>query len=128
MTQPLSRTPVLLAAVGGWLASAYWAALTVLIFTGVAHGSTSAVQVFLPSVLIALYAWRGFKVFKGDPSAASSLIWLHAFGALMAVLNFSSVGPTMRVLYVIKIAIHAFGAATAFLAHRALTASPSKSV
>jgi hypothetical protein len=121
MNQPLNRTPLVLACIGAWLASAYWVALTLLIVLGVTAGSLAAAQLILPCILIVLYALRGFRMLKGDPAAATSLLWLHAIGGIMAILQLSSPLRSVVVLYSIKIAIHVFGGATAFLAKRALS-------
>ena len=113
-----SRSAFVLAAIGGWAAAAYWAALTFLIFTGVAAGAVSPVQIILPAILIALYAYRGWETFRGNPSAASGLMWLHILGAGLTIVQLVmgiSFWPTVQV---IKIVVHVFGAVTAFLARR----------
>jgi hypothetical protein len=107
-----------LAAVGAGLASVYWAALTLLLGFGAAAGAVSGAQLILPCFLIAIYAVRAFQIFKGDPAAARKILWLHGLGALMAVFRLSSESSLIVVLNVVKIAIHIFGAATAYLAQR----------
>src|SRR5262245_5748909 len=69
-----NRTMFVLAAVGAWLASAYWAALTLLIGLSVALGSGSLTSIFLPCILIGLYAVRGFQIIKGDSQAATRIV------------------------------------------------------
>lgn len=128
MDQQSNRSSFVLASIGAWLASAYWAALTLLIVFGVVMGSVSGVQIILPCVLIGFYAWRGFQVFKGDRRAAKGLLWLHGVGAAMAMLRMSAGGTVLVVLYAIKIAIHIFGAVTAYLAQRASSPSPARRV
>jgi hypothetical protein len=117
---PVERGPFVLAAVGAWLASAYWAALTLLLGVGIAVGSVSGVQVILPCVLIALYAWRGVQLFRGDPAAARRLMWLHGFGGVAALMQIASGGGGfIVVLQGLKIAIHVFGGVTSYMALRA---------
>ncbi len=116
---PQNRTMFVLAAVGAGLASAYWAGLTLLIGLGAAFGSISPMQIILPVVLIALYAYRGVQIWRGDAAAARRIVWLHGFGAISAVLQIASGGALLAALQVIKILIHIFGGVTAFLAYRA---------
>jgi hypothetical protein len=115
----LNRTPFILAAVGAGLASAYWAALTLLIGLGAALGRGSLVNVFVPCVLIALYAVRGYQIYKGDGSAARRILWLHGVGGIVALMQMASGGTILFVLQGIKILIHVFGGVTAYLAWRA---------
>ncbi len=119
--RPLDRTFPILGAVGAWLASGYWAVLTLLIGIGAASGAGSGMQVIIPCVLIGLYAWRGIQLFKGDPTAAKSLLWLHGMGAVMAVFQIFSGNVIVIVLYVMKMLVHVFGAVMAYLAQRAIT-------
>lgn len=125
MRRPLNRTPFILAGIGAGLASAYWAALTLLIGFGVAAGSVSAFQVILPCVLIALYALRGFQLLKGDPNAAKRVLWLHGVGGVMALLQIFSGSTLLVVLQGIKFGIHIFGGVTAYMAGRAFAESQS---
>ena len=112
-----NRTLLVLAAVGAWLASAYWAALTLLLGFGVASGTVSGTRIFLPGVLIALYAWRGVQLFKGDAAAARRILWLHGAGGAIALFQMiSGGGPLLMALQGIKVAIHVFGLVTAYLA------------
>lgn len=120
---PVNRTPFVLAAVGAFLASAYWAGLTLLITFGVATGAVSGFQIILPCVLIALYALRGYQLWKGDPAAATRVLWLHGIGGVMAVLQIASGGTILMVLQGIKLLIHIFGGVTAFMAQRAFAES-----
>jgi len=64
---PGDRNLFVLAGVGALLASAYWAALTLLIGAASAVANVNPAQVILPLVLIVLYALRGFQLFKGTP-------------------------------------------------------------
>src|SRR4051812_3604084 len=84
---PVNRTMFILAAVGAWFASVYWAILTLLAVIGAAMGGGSFIQVILPCYLIAMYAIRGFQIVKGDPVAAQKIVLLHVVGAIFAVLN-----------------------------------------
>ncbi len=115
---PGDRSLFILAGVGALLASAYWAALTLLIGVASAVGNVSPTQVLLPIVLIVLYALRGFQLVKGNPAAAKRILWLHGIGGIVAVLQIMSGGTLVMVLNVIKVAIHLFGGVTAFLALR----------
>jgi hypothetical protein len=108
---------LMLAGLGAGLASLYWAGMTLLILVGTLAGSTSVVQLILPVVLIGLYAARAFQMLRGDVGAARSIVFLHAFGGLMAVLSMAGGGIVM-VLQGIKLLIHIFGGVTAFLASR----------
>jgi len=119
----MNRTPFILAGVGALLASVYWAGLTLLIGVGVASGSVSSMQVILPIVLIVLYALRGFQLFKGDPTAARRILWLHGVGGVMAVIQIASGSTLLVVLQSIKLLIHIFGGVTALLAQREFTRS-----
>ncbi len=113
-----NRTPFILAGVAAALASLYWAGLTLLILSSVAGGAVSPTQVILPLVLIALYAWRGVQLFKGDPAAARKILWLHGLGGIMALIGAFSQTGLIVVLQGVKVAIHAFGVATALWAIR----------
>ena len=113
-----NRTPFILAAAGAWLASAYWAVLTLLIALGVSAGAGSATTLFLPCILIGLYAVRGYQLYRGDRRAASRILWLHGVGAVVAI--FQAMSGILVVMQVIKVAIHVFGGVTALLALRAL--------
>ncbi len=116
---PSSRGPFVLAAIGAWLASVYWAALTLLVGLGAAIGNVSPTQLIMPCVLIGLYAFRGFQIFKGDANAAKAILWLHGIGAIMAVLQmFTGAGLVSMVLHGIKVAVNGFGGLTAYLAYR----------
>jgi hypothetical protein len=113
-----SRTLFVLAAAGAFLASAYWAALTLLIGAAAAAGGVSMTQVVLPIVLIALYAVRGFQILKGDVGAARRILWLHGIGALAALVQMANGGALLIALQAIKILIHIFGGTTAFMAQK----------
>jgi hypothetical protein len=119
MSATTNRGPFILAAVGAWLASAYWAALTLLIGLGAAIGTTSPAQIVLPCVLIVLYAVRGLQLFKGDPNAARRILWLHGIGGLAAIVYMASGGGFIVALQGVKLLIHVFGGITAYLALRA---------
>jgi hypothetical protein len=123
---PVNRMPYILAAIGSGIASLYWFGLTALIILGATLGSISPFQIILPVVLIGLYAWRAIQIFKGDPTAAQKVLWLHGFGGVTAIIQLASGGPLVFVLQGIKLAIHIFGGVTAYLASRAprLTEAP----
>ena len=125
-TAPLNRTPFILAGVGAMLASLYWAALTLLIGFAAASGSGSTFRVIVPCILIALYAVRGYQLFKGDPAAARRVLWLHGIGGVMAVIQIASGDAVLQVLNGIKVAIHVFGAVTAYMATRAYADSQTR--
>jgi hypothetical protein len=116
----VDRTPFVLAAVGAWLAGAYWAALTLLILVGASSGNGSMTSVIMPFILIFLYAARGFNLFKGDPKAAQTILWLHGFGIFAAISQMASGGGIIVALQSVKILIHVFGGVTALLALRAV--------
>ena len=114
-----TRTPFILAAVGAWAASAYWALYTLLVGIGVAMGSGSPIAALAPIVLIVLYAMRGFQLIKGDPAAIQRILWLHAVGGAMAIFQMIGQDSTLVVaLNGIKVAIHIFGGAAAIYAKR----------
>ena len=115
-----TRTLFVLAAVGAWAASAYWAALTLMIGLGVATSSASPLQIVLPLVLIGLYAVRGFQVLKGQAAATTRLLWLHGVGGVIALTQVYSGTGILVVLQGIKVAIHVFGGVATYLARRAL--------
>jgi len=115
----VNRGPFILAAVGAWLAGAYWAAITLLLTFGVATGTVSGAQIILPCILIALYAMRGWQLFQGDPAAARRILWLHGVGGVAAIVQMMAGGPIIVVLNSIKVLIHIFGGITAILAQRA---------
>jgi hypothetical protein len=112
------RNLFILAGVGALLASAYWAALTLLIGVASAVGNVNPAQVILPVVLIVLYALRGFQLFKGNPAAAKRILWLHGVGGVVAVTQIMSGGSLVMVLNAVKVAIHIFGGVAAYLALR----------
>lgn len=111
---------VTLAAFAGFAASAYWAALTLLLAFAAANGSISGAQVILPIVLIVLYGLRGWQLWQGDRAAATRLLWLHAIGGLMAIVQMGSGGQLILVMQGVKLAIHVGGVATTLSAQRAL--------
>ncbi|MDB4993941.1 MAG: hypothetical protein JWM74_1373 [Myxococcaceae bacterium] len=116
------RAPFLLAAIGAWLASAYWAALTMLLAFGIATQGVSPMQVLFPCILIVLYAVRGYQLFKGNPAAAKRILWLHGVGVAVTLLNMvASHDSVLFVFQSIKVAINLFGGVTAYLAHRAFS-------
>ena len=114
-----TRTPFILAAVGAWMASAYWALLTVLIGLGVAFGSGSAISVVFPCILIVLYALRGWQLIKGDASAAQRILFLHIIGCVAAFSQMASGDGIVLLLQSIKVLIHVFGGVAAYFARRA---------
>jgi hypothetical protein len=117
-TKTMNRTPFVLAAIGAWLASGYWALLTALIGFTVTSGGVSGTQLLMPCVLIGLYGVRGYQLFQGQPSAINSALWLHGIGAIMGIAQMVSGGPIVWLLQGIKVAIHAFGGLTAYNARR----------
>ncbi|GAC1351919.1 MAG: hypothetical protein NVS3B20_05180 [Polyangiales bacterium] len=116
---PPNRTPFALAALGAFLASAYWAALALLSGVGGGASSSSGLRSLLPIVLVVLYAVRGVQLLKGDPIAAKRILFLHAVGGASAIFQIMSGNPVSFALQAIKVAIHIFGSATAYLALRA---------
>jgi hypothetical protein len=124
----MNRGPFLLAAIGAWFAGAYWAAITLLLTVGVAAGSMSSTQLVLPCILIALYAYRGYQIFNGDPAAARRVLWLHGVGSVAAILQMQS-SRTMSIMVIlqgIKVLIHIFGGITAYQAQKVLATGPSQ--
>ena len=115
-----NRTPMIVAAVASWLASAYWALLTVLTFLASITGEISGIRALLPLVLIVLYAVRGFGAFRGDPRSLTSLTWLHGIGAVATLINSRSLSGLSLGLNAVKIAINLLGAVTAYMAMRSL--------
>ena len=116
----VSRTPFILAAVGAWAASGYWALLTLLTAISAAMGSGSFAGVIVPCYLIVMYAVRGFQIIKGDPGAAQRIILLHVVGAVFTVFYIATGNGEALVvgLQSIKVVIHLFGGTTAYLARR----------
>ncbi|MEO7094948.1 MAG: hypothetical protein ABI175_16940 [Polyangiales bacterium] len=112
------RGMFVLAAIGAWLASVYWAGLTALLALGAAAGATSPLQIIMPCVLIVLYAFRGVQLYKGDAAAAQKIVVLHAIGGIMAIIQIAAGNSLVVVLYGIKVAIHVFGGVTAYLTRR----------
>jgi hypothetical protein len=108
----------LLAGLGGFLASGYWALMTLLLGAGVASGSINPTQLLLPGILIVLYAMRGAQILKGDVAAAQRILWLHAVGGVFALIQLASSTSLVFALTLIKVLIHVFGGVTAFLARR----------
>jgi hypothetical protein len=119
----VNRTPLVLAAVGAWLASLYWAALALRRGLFAAGGAGSGVTVIMPMILVVLYAMRGFQVLQGDPAAARRLVWLHAFGGVAALLLVFSMSGLDAGLQSVKVLIGIFGCVTAYLAQRAIAKS-----
>jgi hypothetical protein len=117
VSPPAPRGAFILAGVAALLASVYWAALTLLIAFGAMTGSLSGMQAILPCVLVALYAYRGIQLFKGDTAAARRILWLHGIGAVVALIQLAR-DEGMVVLLGVKVAINVFGAITALLALR----------
>jgi hypothetical protein len=64
-----SRTLFILAGVGAFLASGYWALMTLLLVAGMAAGTVSGTTLVFPVILIVLYALRGLQIIKGDVAA-----------------------------------------------------------
>jgi hypothetical protein len=119
----VNRTPLVLAAIGAWLASLYWAATALLRALDAAMGGVSGVSAVLPVLLVVFYAMRGLQVFRGDPAAARRLLWLHVVGAVAALVQTLSASGLWAGLSGVKVLINLFGAVTAFLAQRAIAQS-----
>ena len=115
----MNRTPFILGGIGALLTSAYWGILTLFIGAAAASGSTSAVQLVFPLILIVLYALRGVQMFKGDPAAAKRLLWLHGMGGVVGLIQLTSPSTIVVVLYSVKVVVHVFGGVMAYLALRA---------
>jgi hypothetical protein len=122
---PQTRTLFIVAGVGAILASLYWGGMTLLLLLGAVAGSLSPAQVILPFVLIVLYAYRGFQLFQGNVSAARRIVWLHAVGAAVALLQVLTGGLLVAILHGIKLSINIFGGVSAFLAARSTARAPA---
>jgi hypothetical protein len=111
-----------LAGIGALAASAYWGLQTLVrgLSAASSGSSLSFIGLVLPAVLVVAYATRGFQLFKGDVSAAASILFLHGIGGLMAMLQMAQY-PEQRVLQVVKLLIHIFGGVTAYLARKSVT-------
>ncbi len=112
------RTMFILAALGSFAASAYWALLTLLIGLGAALGAGSGFNVIVPVILIVLYALRGAQIWRGDANAARRVLWLHGIGCIAALAQAATLGGLYAVLQGLKVVIHLFGGVTAYLAQR----------
>jgi hypothetical protein len=124
----VNRTPFVLAAVGAWCASGYWALMTLFVGIGVMNGSSSGVGLLLPVILIALYATRGVQIFKGDPAAVRRILWLHGIGALAALSQAAQSQGILAALQGLKVVINVGGLAAAFWALRSLRRAPAPPV
>lgn len=113
-----SRTLFILAGVGAFLASAYWALMTLLLVAGMAVGTVSGATLIFPVILIVLYALRGLQILKGDVAATRRILWLHGVGAIAAMVQMASGNVILIGMNVIKICVHLFGGTMAYLAHR----------
>jgi hypothetical protein len=103
---------VVMTTVGAVLAALYWGTLGVLNATGKLYGvKPDGFQMFLPFVLVVLYAMRGYKVFEGDHRSARNLMWLHGVGGVLAIVQIAmGMLPTFVIgLYAAKVAIHIIG-------------------
>ena len=112
---PGNRTAVLLAVAGAFLAAAYWTVLILLMFASGAGSAMSPLQIVLPLIVIALYAMRGVQLYRGDTRMATNLMWLHVLGGLFTAYALARPGAAYA-LHGVKLAIHVFGAVTAYLA------------
>ena len=82
-------------------------------------GAIESYQLVMPIVLVALYAMRAYRVYTGDLRSARNLAWLHALGAIVAVVNIVQFNtPIITVLYGIKVVVHVVGGVPAFLLSR----------
>lgn len=116
----VNRTPFVLAAVGAWCASGYWALMTLLIGVGVMTGSSSGFGLVFPVILIGLYATRGMQIWKGDPQAVKRILWLHGIGAFAAASQAAQSHGIAAGLQGLKVIINLGGLAAAFWAYRTL--------
>jgi hypothetical protein len=105
-----------LAAVGAWLAGAYWGLLTLGIVMGVATGALSFIQILIPVVLIVMYVGRGYQSFQGNAGAMNNLLWLHGVGGLIGLMHAAQGEGFVAVLHGAKVGIHIFGGLTVYLA------------
>jgi hypothetical protein len=119
-----SRMLFILAGVGAFLASAYWALMTLLLVAGMAAGTVSGTTLVFPVILIVLYAVRGFQILKGDIAATKRIVWLHGVGAVAAVVQMMSGNVIVIGMNVVKVCVHVFGGTMAWLAHRSATRPP----
>lgn len=124
----VNRTPFVLAAVGAWCASGYWALMALFLGLGAMNGSGSGLGLILPLVLIVLYATRGVQIFKGDPSAVRRILWLHGLGALAATSQAAQSHGIVAALQMVKVIINLGGLAAAFWAFRTLQRAPAPPV
>jgi hypothetical protein len=117
---PTNRTPFVLAAVGAWCASGYWALMTRFIGLGVVTGASSGFGLFFPVLLIVLYASRGVQIFKGDPAAVRRILRLHGIGVLAALSQAAQSHGIVVALQGLKVLINLGGLGTAFWALRTI--------
>jgi hypothetical protein len=125
-TPVVNRTPFVLAAIGAWCASGYWALITLLIAVGVMSGASSGVGLFFPVILIVLYASRGLQIFRGDPAAVRRILWLHGIGALAAFAQAAQTHGIGAALQGLKVVINLGGLVAALWALRAIQGSASR--
>lgn len=118
------RRPFVIAAIGAWLAAAYWLVMTALLGLGMAAGKIGGSQIILPLVLIAMYAHRGYRLFRADAAMVRSIIVLHVLGMVAAVLQINATkNDVIFTMNAVKIGIHIFGVVGALLAKRAIKAA-----
>jgi hypothetical protein len=67
---------------------------------------------------------RGYQIWNADPAAARRILWLHGVGAIAAVAQMQSASGFVVALQGVKVLIHMFGGATAYLAQRAAAQAP----
>ena len=105
-----------MASFGAFLVAGYWAVLAMLFGFGVASGAASVPSILLSLLLIVLFAWRAFQLWKGDRTAAKKILVLHSAGVVGLAQIFLGGTVLLTILVSIKVAIHAFGAIAAYQA------------
>ena len=108
-----------MASLASGITSLYWLALTGLIGLAVSGGGASPGELLVPIILIGLYAVRAVQIWKGNPTALVSALWLHGIGGLMSIVQMAKGDAIVLVLYGIKLLIHVAGGVTAFVARKA---------
>jgi hypothetical protein len=115
---PERKKALVLAGIGAWLASAYWAAITLLLMLSVAARPAGGAQLLMPVFLVGIYAVRGYQMFMGDVSAARRILWIHGVGGVLAAVQVAEGAGMVMVLHAVKVLIHVFGGAAAWRAQK----------
>ena len=113
-----AKRALLLAAVGAFLASGYWAVVALLLRAAATTHGSSGPRLIVPIVLIAIYAVRGYQMLTGDVGAARRIVWVHGVGGAFAILQMAGGVPFVVVLNGVKVLIHIFGGVMAWRAVR----------